>query len=192
MLARRAAGPAASLPAALSLELEARDARTAADVVLQFVAFRPTPGAPPPPASLYFTFNFFHFAAIATEHAYVVPSAALAAAYGSAAAGAGAPSGAAAGGGPATTTSNIPPTCLLLPAASAQQRGAGLVLKLSVDGSAGNSGDGEVAAAGSEALAAAHDTHVSFCRYLATRALHLDLWDGESLLQVGGVDRDSA
>lgn len=70
----QAAARAAATP--ISLDLEARDPRTASDIVLQFVAYRPAAGAAatPPPASMYLTFNFFHYAAITTEHAYLVNS----------------------------------------------------------------------------------------------------------------------
>jgi hypothetical protein len=33
---------------------------------------------------------------------------------------------------------------------------------------------------------AAHAEHLAFCSYLATRQLVVDVWDGESLLQVRG------
>lgn len=61
-----------------------------------------------------------------------------------------------------------------------QAKGAGLVMKLAVDGSSGPEAHGR------EGRNSAYEQHVRFCHYLATRSIHLDLWDGDALLQVGG------
>lgn len=52
------------------------------------------------------------------------------------------------------------------------------MLKYEVDGSKGP------LAAGQDLAAAAYEAHMSFASYLASRALSVDVWDGESLLQV--------
>jgi hypothetical protein len=68
---RLAANTAAVAP--LALELEARDPRTASDVVLQLLAFRPAPGnaavarLPAGLRSVYFTTQFYHFGPVVTE-----------------------------------------------------------------------------------------------------------------------------
>ncbi|KAK9823703.1 hypothetical protein WJX72_004791 [[Myrmecia] bisecta] len=59
--------------------------------------------------------------------------------------------------------------------------GAGVVLKFRVD----PVGDGEDMSAGGM-----EDRLVHFCRYLATRSLSIDVWDGDSLLQVGSMSVD--
>lgn len=57
----------------LVMDIEARDPRTASDVVLQLLAFRPTdsPEAaaqlPAALSSLYFTLQFYHFSPVASE-----------------------------------------------------------------------------------------------------------------------------
>lgn len=52
------------------------------------------------------------------------------------------------------------------------------MLKYSVDGGM------EPTASGASPQQAAHDAHVGFCTFLAAKSLHVDVWDGESLLQV--------
>jgi hypothetical protein len=58
----------------IDLALEARDPRMASDVVFQFLAFRhhDTLNAPVNVQSLYFTFQFYHFAPTTTTMAYLV------------------------------------------------------------------------------------------------------------------------
>lgn len=70
----------------LAMDIEARDPRSASDIVLQLLAYRPAAGldaltggtggmlgsgggfsAPRAPTSLYFTLQFYHFAPITTE-----------------------------------------------------------------------------------------------------------------------------
>jgi hypothetical protein len=68
---RLASNAAAAAP--LVLELEARDPRTASDVVLQLLAFRPAAGnaaaarLPAGLRSVYFTTQFYHFGPLVTE-----------------------------------------------------------------------------------------------------------------------------
>lgn len=58
---------------------------------------------------------------------------------------------------------------------------AGLVLKYSVDGSCGPLSTGQTPGS------AAYEAHMSLASYLAHKQLNIDMWDGESLLQVRTV-----
>eukprot|EP00955_Chlamydomonas_euryale_P012122 130728-Chlamydomonas_euryale.AAC.2 len=71
---RRRGGPRGPSGSPIDLSLEARDPRLAADVVFQFLAFRhhDTLNAPVNVQSLYFTFQFYHFAPTTTTMAYLV------------------------------------------------------------------------------------------------------------------------
>lgn len=54
-----------------------------------------------------------------------------------------------------------------------------MLLKYSVDGSHGES------YGGASGPAAAHGRRMDFCRYLSARQMSIDIWDGDSLLQIG-------
>lgn len=60
-----------------------------------------------------------------------------------------------------------------------QRSGAGLVMKYQVDGS-----NPSQLLPGQDPGQAAFDAHVAFCNHLAKRKLNIDIWDGDSLLQV--------
>lgn len=176
-----AAAGAAAVPAAVLLECEARDPRTAADVVLQLLAFTPAalPAAgaarlPPALASLHFSTSFFSCGPTLTRPCALAAAAAaqggaggarlllarlLVSRHGGAAAAADACGGAGAGGA-----------------------GAGLVLKFRVDGSEPGG-----LPPGADAAAAAFEAHMALCAYLAHHSLALDVWDADSLLQVRWV-----
>ncbi len=87
------------------------------------------------------------------------------------------------GGAAAAGSGQGPSTLMLLP----QQQGtgpssgptAGLVLKFQVDGSRPSE-----LLPGQDPAQAAGEAHVVFCRYLLGHKLAVDVWDGESLLQV--------
>ncbi|GLC73822.1 hypothetical protein PLESTF_001424700 [Pleodorina starrii] len=74
-------------------------------------------------------------------------------------------------------------TSVLVPADPAK-RGAGLVLKFDVDGGA------EPVPSGQSAQQAGFEAAMAFAQYLASKTLHLDVWDGESLLQLGTASVD--
>ena len=59
-----------------------------------------------------------------------------------------------------------------------QPKGAGLVLRYQVDGSQSS------CPAGLPPSVSAHRDHLDFCSYLGSKQLMVDVWDGESLLQV--------
>lgn len=67
------------------------------------------------------------------------------------------------------------------PSQDPAKKGAGLVLKYVVDGGA------EALPSGQSAQQAGYEAHMAFCQYLAHKSVCLDVWDAESLLQVGGV-----
>lgn len=182
LLRRR--GPAHGLaPAPVDLGIEAKDPRTASDIILQLLAYRhhDTLNAPAKLQSTYFTFQFYHFPPTTSDMAFLVqPRPEVAA--------------------PITTGRES-----IHPAAAAQvadaaamsstrilvtnhplKRGAGLVMKYEVDGSR------EPLAAGSTAQAAAFEAHLAFASYLAARKLSVDVWDGQSLLQVGTASLELA
>lgn len=66
-----------------------------------------------------------------------------------------------------------------------QHNGAGFLLKYKVDGS--NPGQ---LLPGQDPQQAAYECHMTFCSYLATHKLALEIWDGDSLLQVGLYSSD--
>ncbi|KAG2438730.1 hypothetical protein HXX76_005275 [Chlamydomonas incerta] len=74
-------------------------------------------------------------------------------------------------------------TCVLVPADPAR-KGAGLVLKYVVDGAA------EAVPSGQTPQDAGFEAARGFAQYLAVKTLHLDVWDGDSLLQVGTASVD--
>lgn len=61
------------------------------------------------------------------------------------------------------------------------RKGAGLVLKYVVDGAA------EAVPSGQTPQDAGFEAARGFAQYLAVKTLHLDVWDGDSLLQVREV-----
>eukprot|EP00775_Hariotina_reticulata_P006048 gene6048-6286_t len=151
---------------ALMLEAEARDPRTASDLVLQLLAFRPTaaPAAagklPTALKSMYFTLHFYSFGPTITETCLLVP------------------------GAPASQREyplgdNADKTFLLMPEEQGRHSGAGLVLKYHLDTSSSDRLPGQ------DPGSAAFEGHMALCRYLATHTLTVDAWDGDSLLQLG-------
>jgi hypothetical protein len=170
---RLASHAAATSP--LALELEARDPRTASDVVLQLLAFRPAVCAaaaarlPAGLRSLYFTTQFYNFCPVVTEPCL------LAAGEGSQDAVAMQQQQMYAGSNDAAGSQ----TLLLQPTQQVQRSGAGLVFKYNIDGSAVSQ-----LLPGQAPAQAAFDSHMAFCRYLAKHRLAVDVWDADSLLQV--------
>jgi hypothetical protein len=172
---RLAINAAATAP--LALELEARDPRTAADVVLQLLAFRPA-GSPAAAArlpaglrSMYFTTQFYNFGPVVTEPCLLATGE---------------------GGQDAAVQQQQQQqlyvgrevavgsqTFVLQPTQQVQRSGAGLVFKYNIDGSAASQ-----LLPGQAPAQAAFDTHMAFCRYLAKHRLAIDVWDANSLLQV--------
>jgi nephrocystin-4 len=160
-----------SRTAALLLDVEARGPRTASKVVLQLLSFRPasTPGAatsllPSNLHRLYFTLQFYKSGPVVTDTCLLAAS----------------PQGQHMQGGAAGVQS--PDTFLMLPqqqGAGGAPAGAGVVLKFSVDGSAPSE-----LLPGQDPLQAAAAAHLAFCRFLVSHKLAVDLWDGDSLLQV--------
>lgn len=61
---------------------------------------------------------------------------------------------------------------------------AGVVLKYVVDGTA------EPVSSGQTTEQAAYEANMQLCQYLASKKLSIDVWDGESLLQVGTASLD--
>jgi hypothetical protein len=171
---RLASHAAATSP--LALELEARDPRTASDVVLQLLAFRPAGCAaaaarlPAGLRSLYFTTQFYNSGPVVTEPCLL-------------AAGEGSHDTAAVQQqqqmyvGPNNAAGSE--TLLLQPTQQVQRSGAGLVFKYNIDGSAASQ-----LLPGQAPAQAAFDSHMAFCRYLAKHRLAIDVWDADSLLQV--------
>lgn len=165
---------------ALLLDVEARDPRTASNLVLQLLAFRPTAGPaaamnlPSSLSSLYFTLQFYKSGPVVTNtfllaaspqgqhtHAQGLDAAASAGSHG-------------------------PSTFVLLPQqqGGTAPAGAGVVLKFSVDGSRPSE-----LLPGQDPVQAAAQAHVAFCKYLISHKLAVDVWDGDSLLQVSHIDR---
>ena len=185
--------------AALMLEVEARDPRTTSDVVLQLLALRPAaagPGAvalqlPSGLGSVYFTLQFYKSGPVVTRTCLLAASASgngqqeqqlqqtqrqqpLQGGYAAGWGAAGAASGSTQG----------PGTLMLVPS---QQQGAGpgsasaagLVLKFQVDGSRPSE-----LLPGQDPAQSAAEAHMAFCKYLVNHQLAVDVWDGDSLLQV--------
>lgn len=158
--------------AALLLDVEARDPRTASDVVLQLLAFRPAaaPGAamqlPSSLSSVYFTLQFYKSGPLVTDTCLLAAS----------------PQGQGMGAD-GTAGMQGPSTFMMLPQqqqpSGSSPAGAGVVLKFSIDGSRPSE-----LQAGQDSVQAAADAHVAFCKYLVSHKLAVDVWDGESLLQV--------
>jgi hypothetical protein len=158
----------------LMLDAEARDPRTASDIVLQLLAFRPAaaPGAamqlPSSLSSVYFTLQFYKSGPVVTDTCILAASP-----HGQHTQGIGADGNAGMQG---------LSTFMLLPQQQphgSSAAGAGVVLKFSVDGSRPSE-----LQAWQDPVQAAADAHVAFCKYLVSHKLALDVWDGESLLQV--------
>jgi hypothetical protein len=162
--------------AALLLDIEARDPRTASQVVLQLLAFRPAaqPGValqlPSNLSRVYFTLQFYRCGPVLTDPCMLAaaPGAALQP-----------------GGMPALHAQQQDGwgTFVLLPQQSqggSTPAGAGLVLKFSMDGSRPS----EVLP-GQNPVRAAAQAHLAFCKYLVSHKLSVDVWDADSLLQVG-------
>ncbi|GIL84279.1 hypothetical protein Vretimale_15928 [Volvox reticuliferus] len=74
-------------------------------------------------------------------------------------------------------------TSVIVPSDPAK-KGAGLVLKFEVDGGT------EPVPSGQTAQQAGFEAAMAFAQYLAHKTLHLDVWDGESLLQLGTASVD--
>jgi hypothetical protein len=160
--------------ATLLLDVEARDPRTASDTVLQLLALRPAaaPGAalqlPSSLSSVYFTLQFYKSGPIVTDTCLLAASS-----YGQHTQGVGADGSAGVQG---------PSTFMLLPqhqACGSSPAGAGVVLKFSVDGSRASE-----LQTGQDPVQAAAAAHMAYCKYLVSHKLAVDVWDGESLLQV--------
>lgn len=162
--------------AALLLDIEARDPRTASQVVLQLLAFRPAaqPGAalqlPSNLSRVYFTLQFYRCGPVVTEPCMLAATPGAAQQTGSML-------------GLQAQQQDGWGTFVLLPQQNQggnTPAGAGLVLKFSMDGSRPS----EVLP-GQEPVQAAAQAHLAFCKYLVSHKLSVDVWDADSLLQVG-------
>lgn len=73
-LLRNRLPPRGPSSAPIDLAIEARDARTTSDVVLQFLAYRhhDTLNAPTNVRSIYFTFQMYHFPPTTSDMAFLV------------------------------------------------------------------------------------------------------------------------
>lgn len=159
-----------SRTAALLLDVEARDPRTTSQVVLQLLSFRPAAAAGTVTSFLtsslcrmYFTLQFYKSGPVVTDTCLLAAS----------------PQG---GGHDGAAGMQSPDTFLLLPqqqGGGCARAGAGVVLKFSVDGSRPSE-----LLPGQDPLQAAADAHLAFCRFLVSHKLAVDLWNGDSLLQV--------
>ncbi|KXZ51260.1 hypothetical protein GPECTOR_13g747 [Gonium pectorale] len=78
---------------------------------------------------------------------------------------------------------SVDSTCVLVPSDPAR-KGAGLVYKYVVDGGM------EAIPSGQTAQQAGFEAAMQFAQYLGAKTLHLDVWDGESLLQLGTASVD--
>jgi hypothetical protein len=182
---------------ALLLDVESRDPRTRSDVVLQLLAFRPSssPFAAMQLSSLYFTLQFYRSGPVVTApcllSAATQPSQQQPQQQGTGSFGGGAALHipwqhsigiASTANEPAGAPLASAPTYMLLPQQPAGRSpgGAGLVLKFAVDGSK----PAELLP-GQDPVQAAAEAHVALCKYLVSHKLSLDVWDGDSLLQVG-------
>lgn len=79
LLRRKPAVASPQITAPLALDIEARDPRMASDIILQMLAYKPTPqGVPNAPQALtclYFTLQFYHFPPFTTEPALLASAA---------------------------------------------------------------------------------------------------------------------
>lgn len=66
-----------------------------------------------------------------------------------------------------------------------QRSGAGLALKYQIDSSAASQ-----LLPGQSPAQAAFEGHMAFCHYLARHRLAVDVWDGDSLLQVSVREKE--
>jgi nephrocystin-4 len=129
-----------------------------------------TLNAPVNVQSLYFTFQFYHFAPTTTVMSYLVqPNPALQQLHEEEARERGAPA-------PDPTTVNA---TRLLVTNHPHRKGAGVTIKYVVDATL------DAVPSGQTAQQAAFEGSMHFSQYLAAKTLSVDVWDGESLLQVG-------
>lgn len=161
--------------AALLLDVEARDPRTASQVVLQLLSFRPAATAgtvasflPSSLCRMFFTLQLYKSGPVVTDTCLLAAS----------------PQGQhmQGGGHDGAAGMQSPDTFLLLlqqQGGGGARAGAGVVLKFTVDGSRPSE-----LLPGQDPLQAAADAHLAFCRFLVSHKLAVDLWDGDSLLQV--------
>lgn len=152
------------------MEVEARDPRQASDLVLQLLAWQPAAASehggsagasPQQPCSMYFTYQLFSFPPTCTATAALGPSTS---------------SHSSTGGGAATAAARM-----LVPLGTPPQAqsSVGLTMKHAVDGSVG------LPSSGQSPSQAAWEQHMQLVAYLAAHSLVVDMWDGESLMQVG-------
>ncbi|GFR44041.1 hypothetical protein Agub_g5201 [Astrephomene gubernaculifera] len=158
---RRRGPPRGPSTTPFDLAIEARDPRVASDVVLQFLAYRHHDTLNAP-ANLKSLYLTFQFYHFppTTSEMALLLPVRLTEE-------AAAPDG----------------TCVLVPA-DPSKKGAGLVMKFEVDGGT------EAVPSGQTAQQAGFEASMAFAQYLAHKTLHLDVWDGESLLQVGTASVD--
>ncbi|GMH42847.1 hypothetical protein BSKO_10766 [Bryopsis sp. KO-2023] len=76
---------------------------------------------------------------------------------------------------------NGDPAVKTLKSTTGRIRGAGVVLKYAVEVSP------SITDVAPDPYSVQHDRHVHFCNYLAGRSLVVDVWEGESMLQIGSV-----
>eukprot|EP00798_Chlamydomonas_sp_ICE-L_P030492 gene30492-35510_t len=180
LLRRR--GPPRGLSATpIDLAIEAKDPRMASDVVFQFLAYRhhDTLNAPTNVQSIYFTFQFYHFPPTTSEMAYLVQPPPLPPTQNA--------QGSINRGDDTFATEQMEASLSstrILVTNHPMKKGAGITLKYNVDGTL------EPLSSGQTLEQAAFETAMQFAQYLGAKKLSVDVWDGESLLQIGTATLD--